>query len=285
MSSRPIIDRVQDTASWVAMARALESERKDALFSDPLARKLAGPRGESMVRDLSHKAGGTWPLVARTYLIDAHVNEAVQSGLDAVINLAAGLDSRPYRLALPQSLTWVEVDLADVIDAKNEALKDATPHCKLERIAIDLSLASERRALFQGLCARFPRSLVITEGLLYYLQQDTALALATDLLTLQPRRWITDLHNAAVARYLAKRTGNALRGSATLQFATDVGPLIFEPLGWKALSTSSVFKTAGRLKRLPFPMSLFARLPEKPYGVPSRPWNGVCVLEPARPTR
>ena len=114
-------------------------------------------------------------------------------------------------------------------------------------------------------------------------QKDNALGLAKDLLTLQPQRWITDLHNAAVARYLAKRTGNALRGSATMQFATDVGPLIFEPLGWKAVTTTSVLKAAGRLKRLPFPISLFARLPEKPYGVPSRPWNGVCVLEPAHP--
>jgi len=285
MSPRQVIDRVQDTASWVAMARALESERKDALFSDPLARKLAGSRGESMVRDLSHKAGGTWPIVVRTCLIDAHVNEAVQSGLDAVIDLAAGLDSRPYRLALPETLTWVEVDLADVIDAKNETLKSDTPHCKVERIAVDLSLLTERRALFESLRARFPRTLVLTEGLLYYLPKETALTLAEDLLMLNPKRWVTDLHNAAVARYLAKRTGNALRGSATMQFATDVGPLIFEPLGWRALSTTSVFKTAGRLKRLPFPLSLFARLPEKPYGVPSRPWNGVCVLEPAQPQR
>ncbi len=283
MSTRPVIDRVQDTASWVAMARALESERKDALFSDPLARKLAGAQGESMVRALSHKAGGTWPIVARTHLIDAHVNEAVKNGLDAVINLAAGLDSRPYRLPVPDSLTWVEVDHADVIDSKNETLKDASPRCPVERIALDLSLSTERLALFERLRARFPRSLVITEGLLYYLQKDTALGLAKDLLTLQPQRWITDLHNAAVARYLAKRTGNALRGSATMQFATDVGPLIFEPLGWKAVTTTSVLKAAGRLKRLPFPISLFARLPEKPYGAPSRPWNGVCVLEPAHP--
>lgn len=266
------------------MARAQESERKDAIFSDPLARKLAGPLGEAMVRDLSRRAGGTWPIVVRTYLIDAHVNEIVRGGLDAVVNLAAGLDTRPYRLALPQSLTWVEVDLADVIGSKEEALEGATAHCKVERIASDLSLAAERRALFESLSARFPRILVITEGLLYYLQEDTALALAKDLLMLRPQRWITDLHNAAVGRYLAKHTGNALRGSATMQFATEVGPLVFEPLGWKALTSTSVFKTAGRLKRLPFPLSLFALLPEKPYGVSPRPWNGVCVLEPARPT-
>lgn len=281
--SPEIIDRVQDTAIWVAMARALESERKDALFSDPLARQLAGPGGERIVRELSLRAGGTWPIVARTYLIDAHVSEAVQGGLDAVINLAAGLDCRPHRLRLPSHLTWIEVDHADVIDQKNEALRGVTPNCQVERIAMDLSVASDRRELFQGLRARFARTLVITEGLLYYLEPGTALALAKDLLTLQPKLWITDLHNAAVATYIAKRTRRALQGTATMQFATDQGPLIFEPLGWKPLTTTSVLKTAARLKRLPFPLSLFGWLPEKPYGVPSRPWTGVSVLEPAAP--
>jgi len=282
MSTADIVDRVQDTAIWVAMARALESERKNALFSDPLARQLAGPRGEGIVRKLSGRASDTWPIVARTYIIDAQVNEAVNGGLDAVLNLAAGLDSRPYRLPLPKSLTWLEVDHADLIDAKNETLKNVSPNCQVERIALDLSLTTARRALFESLRARFSRTLVITEGLLYYLPQDIALALARDLLMLQPRLWITDLHNAAVAAYVAKRSGNALQGTATMQFATDQGPNIFEPLGWKPLTTTSVLKTAGRLKRLPFPLSLLARLPEKPYGVASRPWTGVSVLEPAR---
>ena len=54
-TSGHVVDRVQDTASWVAMARALESERSDALFHDSLARRLAGPQGEVMVRNLSKR--------------------------------------------------------------------------------------------------------------------------------------------------------------------------------------------------------------------------------------
>jgi O-methyltransferase involved in polyketide biosynthesis len=41
-----------------------------------------------------------------------------------VINLAAGLDARPYRLQLPAGLTWVEVDVEDLIAQKEELLKD-----------------------------------------------------------------------------------------------------------------------------------------------------------------
>jgi methyltransferase (TIGR00027 family) len=275
-----VVDRVQDTASWVAMARALESERSDALFHDSLARRLAGPQGEVMVRNLS-KAGGTWPIVVRTRLIDSFIDEALERGLDAVVNLAAGLDSRPYRMALPEELTWLEVDLADVIELKHRALESEKPRCRLERIAMDLANVAERRSFFVTTSKRFARTLVLTEGLLYYLPEATALELAQDLLCLRPQRWITDLHNSAVVKFIAERTGNALQGTAAMQFATTVGPSVFEPLGWKTLATKSVFKEAGRLKRLPFPLWLFARLPEKPYGTKDRPWTGVCVLEPA----
>jgi hypothetical protein len=67
-----------------------------------------------------------------------------------------------------------------------------------------------------------------------------------------------------------------------MQFGPDEGPRVFEPLDWTIVSAASLFKSAGRLKRLPFPMSLFARLPEKPHGTPRRPWTAVCVWEPRR---
>src|SRR5689334_12303683 len=114
MKTTGTVDRVQDTARWVAMARALESERRDRVFADPFARKLAGIGGERLVDQLSGGIRGTWPIVARTHIIDRLVLSAVRDGVDAVVNLAAGLDSRPYRLALPSTLTWIEVDLADV---------------------------------------------------------------------------------------------------------------------------------------------------------------------------
>ncbi len=144
------VDRVQDTARWVAMARALESERLDAVFRDPFARKLAGPRGEELV-GLSRMTGGTWPLVARTYLIDERVARAVGEGADAVVNLAAGLDTRPYRLDVPRTLTWIEVDHADVIEEKEALLRGEAPRCSLERVSMDLSHVAERRALFDDL--------------------------------------------------------------------------------------------------------------------------------------
>jgi methyltransferase (TIGR00027 family) len=273
--------RVQDTARWVAMARAHESERKDAIFHDPFARKLAGPTGVDLVQRLSGGAVGTWPIVARTHIIDGLVRDAVREGADAVLNLAAGLDSRPLRMKLPPSLTWIEVDHADMIAEKEACLEGSGPACHLERIAQDLSIADERRALFSRVGSRFERVLVLTEGLLCYLPPAAAMDLAKDLRAMPGVfRWIADLNNAAVNAYIARDTRHTLQGTARMQFGPDEGPLVFEPLGWKTVGATSIFKTAGKLRRLPFVMSLFARLPEKPYGTPGRPWTGVCVWEP-----
>lgn len=276
-----LVDRVQDTARWVAMARARESERADALFKDPFARKLAGPLGEDLFRRLSGR-NGAWPIVARTHLIDGLVADAARENADAVLNLAAGFDTRPYRLALPRSLTWIEVDHAEVLSEKEAFLRESSPRCAVERLAQDLSIQDDRRALFTRLGSRFRRVLVMTEGLLPYLAPQDAMSLAKDIRALPGVfRWIADLPNSAVLRYVGKQTKNALQGTARMQFGPDEGPLVFEPLGWKTVRATSIFKTAGRLRRLPFPMSLFARLPERPYGTPGRPWSGVCVWEPS----
>src|SRR5438132_927470 len=48
--AEPVIRNVSDTARWTAAFRARETDRPDALFRDPLARKLAGERGENLVR-------------------------------------------------------------------------------------------------------------------------------------------------------------------------------------------------------------------------------------------
>src|SRR4029077_6576743 len=103
----PVIRNISDTARWAAVYRARESERPDALFRDPFARRLAGERGEQIAETL-HVAEHAWSWVTRTYLFDQYITEQIQQGVDLVVNLAAGLDARPYRMALASSLRWVE---------------------------------------------------------------------------------------------------------------------------------------------------------------------------------
>src|SRR3569623_650258 len=92
------INHVTDTALWVAVYRARETERPDALFRDPLASKLAGERGRLIESKMSQGKYVNWSLAIRTVVIDKFVHEAVVRGFDTIVNLGAGLDTRPYRL-------------------------------------------------------------------------------------------------------------------------------------------------------------------------------------------
>ena len=96
-----LITHVSDTARWTALYRATESARADALFSDPLAERLAGEQGRAIVAKAPLASRSGWWLVARTKIIDDAIAEAIADGCDRVLNLAAGLDTRPYRLDLP----------------------------------------------------------------------------------------------------------------------------------------------------------------------------------------
>jgi methyltransferase (TIGR00027 family) len=279
VSSTTPLDRVQDTARWAAASRAAESQRVDALFHDRFAQRFVGEDMDAML-DLCRRVGGTWPVVARTVLIDRLLLEASAEGADAVLNLAARFDTRPYRLVFPRSLVWIDVDHADTIATRRRELDGENASCVVEQRIADLADDAVRRAIFADASARFRRLVVLTEGLLYYLTEDAALNLARELRTLRPFRWIFDLHNSAVLEMIRKRSGGALRGTAEMHFGPDRGALIFEQVGWKIRSVSSSAKTAAGLGRLPFLMSLLTRLPAPTYGKPGWPWAGVCSAEP-----
>ena len=242
---------VSDTARWVAFYRALESERPDALFRDPWARRLAGERGEALARKLARGQDVAWAVVVRTALFDEVVLQLVSQGADAVLDLAAGLDTRPYRLPLPPSLLWVEVDLPGVITYKEEVLAGERPVCKLERVALDLADAGARRELLGRLGTRCRSALVLSEGLMLYLRAEDATGLARDLADPGSFRWwLMDLDSPRLLRFMARTWGKTFdRAGAHLRFAPEEGPEFFRPLGWKPVRTYSFLEEARRLRR------------------------------------
>ena len=155
-----IVQNISDTAFWVAVFRAEESERPDAVFTDPFARRLAGKRGTEIANIIEFSKKNRWSFVARTFLFDEFVNRHVKDGCDMVINLAAGLDARPYRMSLPPDLKWIEVDLPDITTYKEMVLADEKPVCQLERIRLDLADREKRLELFQRLNAEAKKILV-----------------------------------------------------------------------------------------------------------------------------
>ena len=276
----PLIRHISDTACWAAVYRASENDRPNAVFRDPFARRLAGTRGEQIAAGLPFSNQVTWSWVARTYLMDQFITEQVGQGVDLVVNLAAGLDARPYRVALPATLQWVEVDLPELLTYKEEILGNEQPTCRLERVGLDLSDENARRELFENLGCRARQALVITEGLLIYLTAEEVGALAQDLVGPPSfQRWVLDLASPGLLRLLQRKLGPKLsQGGAVLKFGPEEGPNFFTPFGWKPNDVRSLLKTAARLRRLPLWMRLMALLPESKGRQGARPWSGVCLL-------
>jgi methyltransferase (TIGR00027 family) len=264
---------VSDTAHWIAAIRARESTRDDALFHDPFAAELAGPAGDTRPETLPE-----WPLVTRIKLIDDFVLQSVREGADCVLNLAAGLDTRPYRLSLPRELHWIEADLPGIIDYKARALQHSRPNCQLTSEPIDLTDSSARRAFLTSSLARVSRVLVITEGLLLYLEPAWVEALARDLASQAAiHYWVTDLLSPALVRVMKRDTDPRLAEDSRMRFGPSNGVGFFQPLGWTARDVRSIVREAAQLKRAPIWMRLLARLPEpKPDQLgEKRRWGAV----------
>jgi methyltransferase (TIGR00027 family) len=252
MSDEIKIAHISDTARWVALYRAIESERPDAHFRDPHARRLAGERGEAIARGMPAFRSGTWPMVVRTCLFDEFVLRAVRDeGFDTVINLAAGLDARPWRLDLPASTRWFDVDLPEILEYKRDALSGERPVCAYAAEAVDLRDGPARRALFERIGRDARRALVLSEGLLVYLTDADVGSLATDLHAPRSFRWwVLDLVNPRLLKMLRRQWSKSLAsGNATLQFAPAEGPRFLEPFGWKELEFRSTWDESHRLRR------------------------------------
>jgi O-methyltransferase involved in polyketide biosynthesis len=65
----------------------------------------------------ARRAAG-WPMITRIKLIGDLILASVKDGCDCVFNLGAGLDTRPYRLALPPSFTGTEAYLPKTLSAR-----------------------------------------------------------------------------------------------------------------------------------------------------------------------
>jgi len=279
-SKEPLIRNISDTARWVAAYRARETEHPNAIFRDPFARPLAGDRGEEIARSMPFKGGSAWPFVTRTYLYDQFVQSQVQQGADMVINLAAGLDARPYRMDLPSSLKWIEVDLPEILDYKQGILASEKPRCSLERLRLDLANVAVRRKLFSELGTKSRRVLIITEGLLAYLSPDEVGVLAVDLAAQKSfQSWLVDIGSPGLKEMLQKQMGTKLDAAgAPFKFAPPEGPSFFTRYGWNPEEVRSLIKVAAKLKRLPLVLRIMAMFPESNGAQGKRPWSAVCLL-------
>jgi methyltransferase (TIGR00027 family) len=256
----PIQD-VSDTAFWIAYHRAVESARPDALFRDPFAARLAGERGRRISEAMPTSRIVAWMVALRTRIIDNYIAAALHAGIDTVLCLGAGLDARPYRLALPPDLRWIEADYPHVIDYKEDILRQETPACRLERVRIDLADVDARRRLLERIDAASQGGvLVLTEGVIPYLSNDEAASLADSLHSMHHARlWIVDYLSARAVKFRRRQHVRRAMQNAPFKFAPGDWFAFFRQHGWR-VKEIRYYPVEGALRGRPVPLPASARL-------------------------
>lgn len=275
------VEQISDTAFLTALYRAMESERPDAHFRDPYARVLAGARGEHLSQEMPEKNSVAAGCAVRTCVIDELILRIVhENSVDTLLNLGAGLDTRPYRLTMPASLRWIEGDQPNVLTYKADKLANVQPRCAVESVAVDITDATARQTLFQRIGTEAQEGLVLTEGLLIFMTAEQVAALARDLHT-QPqlRWWLSDLASPIGLRQIQKIFPETpAGGEARMQFAPQEGSEFFRRYGWETVEFHSFIEAAQRLDRGALPKQLLAQLSAEDWEI-LRQMSGCVVLK------
>ncbi len=249
----------------MAAIRAEETARSERLFDDPYAEALAGGVGRATLEKYRAAAAGpSVPIIeVRTRWYDEAVARAAASGIRQFVILAAGMDSRAFRLTWPEGTRLFEVDQPAVLDHKQRALKNRIPACT--RVALPFDLSQDwPPALESAGFQRGVRTCWLVEGLLQYLEASDVASILSHL----------DAFSVAGSVALYDVVGRSLLDSpimaSTLQMMRETGaPWIFgsdDPgsllRGWHANVTEPAI-VGNALKRWPFPAA--------PPGVPGVP--------------
>jgi methyltransferase (TIGR00027 family) len=276
---------VSDTAFWVANFRAHEGRRAAAAFDDPLASVLVGDRGRAIARSIPRAPTVEWGMIMRTSAIDHLIEEALIAGVDTVVNLGAGLDTRPYRMKLPPTLRWVELDFPSIVELKNAKLVEHQPVCRLERIGVDLLDRPARHEILGRYGSNSKKTLFIAEGVIPYFPVHEAAALASELQAIPSSQfWIQDFDNAGKRRL--PRGWEAKLKAAPFLFEVRDWFEFFDMYGWQRSRVITNFEQSQRVNRpypLDFPFGLLLRALPKAMGERILRLSGVVLMQRRTP--
>lgn len=168
-STRPTTG-VSRTAVIPAQARAVESRREDRLFHDPYAEAFVDAVGWIQVAEAGRL--NQEHFVLRTRFFDDYFTAAVHDGCKQAVVLAAGLDTRAFRLDLPEGLRWFEVDLPGLVAFKEAVLRVQGARASVQRttVATDLRTDWTTELRAAGFDPGQPTAWLV-EGLMMYLEE------------------------------------------------------------------------------------------------------------------
>ncbi|WP_416566685.1 SAM-dependent methyltransferase [Nocardia testacea] len=204
------------TALMVAGARAAESARPDALFVDPYAADFLAAAGGGEFAGGSD-AARMWDsfssyLPIRTRYFDDYLLDATRT-VEQIVIVAAGLDTRAFRLPLPPEIVVYELDTPEMLTFKQQVLdaQGAQPAGRRVTAPADLREDWGARLVAAGFDPSAPAAWLV-EGLLSYLSpehNDRLLAGISDLSAAGSRLSIEYLHVDSVALMAAAAAGES----------------------------------------------------------------------------
>jgi methyltransferase (TIGR00027 family) len=235
------MDALGATSQWTAAARAKESQRSDRLFSDPYASALAGTEGVRLLSDLERAGNHSVYLAIRTRFFDDFAL-SVAHFLHQIVILAAGMDTRAFRLSWPPGTTIFELDRREVLAHKDRILREreATPSCDRRVVLADLEEPWQGFLHAGGFDASAP-ALFLVEGLTPYLSLDRVMSLfaqISDMAKVGSHLGVdfvgqSFLDSPSTRTYLSRLSSYGI----PWQFGTDDPGQFLEKFGWHATAT------------------------------------------------
>jgi O-methyltransferase involved in polyketide biosynthesis len=149
----------------------------------------------------------------------------------------------------------------------------------LTRTAVDLADPRARDAFFAEALDGATKALVLTEGLLMYLEDSDMTTLSAAIKRPEVAWWMLDFAFPGLKRLMNKKMAGLLQ-NAPFKFAPDNGLAYFEDLGWRVLEAESLLTAANRFRRLPTFMRPVAWLPQPNPRHPGRraAWSAAALL-------
>ena len=262
------MDSVAKTSLLTAAMRAVETKRSESegrLFVDAYAELLAGEEGATLLKKAIEAAGDQPAIAIRTKYIDEKFTNFVNEGGRQIVMLAAGMDTRAYRMNFPSGTTLFELDRKEVLDYKKAKLQNAKLHCDRKALAVDLR-EDWQQPLLQAGFKKGERTLWCIEGLLMYLEEAQVITLMNRINSL------ASSNDVMLFDVLSKTLLEVPHMQAQLKFLADMGapwkfgtndPVLFmKNLGWSA-SLSQAGDVAPT--RWPFPTAPL-HIPNIPRG-------------------
>jgi methyltransferase (TIGR00027 family) len=273
------IDLLGSTAYWTASVRAMENARQDHLFEDPWATALAGEAGKAWIEERA--ADSVITIVLRTRFFDDFLQRiTMQHEVRQVVLVAAGLDTRAFRLSWPDQTQVFELDQPGIIQYKNKILdlSGAKPNCRRHTIEVDLSVPWREKMADSGFNSQNP-SVWLLEGFLFYLENSQIAGILDQVTELSSQNsWLgCDVMNSntLTSKWTSEWVEMQARSGVPWLGTMDDPEEFFRIRGWSASLTQAGGEDANH-GRWPYPV-VPTKMPDFPHN-----WFVTAVKVPNR---